>query len=99
VSPVTRAPRLQQTTDVVARTIADETFLLPIKGELVNTTEMFVLSEVGLFIWDLVDGHRGLEEMVAAVVEAFEVDETRARADVHDFLDELARQGLVREVS
>jgi hypothetical protein len=84
---------------VVARTIADETFLLPIKGELVNTTEMFVLSEVGCFIWNLVDGRRASDEMVAAVVEEFDVDEARARADVESFLAELKGQGLVEEVS
>jgi hypothetical protein len=59
---------------------------------------MFVLSEVGRFIWDLVDGRRGPEEMVAAVVAAFDVDEARARADVVDFLAELVAQGLLREI-
>jgi hypothetical protein len=91
--------RLQQTPDVVARTIADEAFLLPVKGDLVNTAEMFVLSEVGRFIWALVDGSRGVEEMVAAVVAEFDVDEARARADVSDFLAELKGHGLLRETA
>jgi len=91
------SPRLQQTPDVVARTIADESFLLPVKGDLANTAEMFVLSEVGRFIWDLVDGRRGPDEMVAAVVAEFDVDEARARADVVDFLAELTTHGLLRE--
>ena len=91
------SPRMQQTADVVARTLAEETFLIPVKGDLTGTAEMFVLSEVGHFIWDLVDGRRGPDELVTAVVAEFDVDEARARADVDDFLSELKSHSLVRE--
>jgi hypothetical protein len=87
--------RLQRTPDVVLRTIADETFLLPVRGDLAKTVEMFVLSEVGRFIWNRTDGQRGLQELVAEVMAVFDVNEAQARTDVAEFLDQLQAYGLL----
>lgn len=92
------SPRLQRTGDVVERVIAEETFLLPVKGDLANRIEMFVLSEVGRFIWGRADGSRDREALVAEVLREFDVDEAQARTDVDEFLDRLLRYGLVTEV-
>ena len=89
------ASNLQPTPDVVVRTVADETFLLPIRGELVNTVEMFVLSEVGRFIWSRVDGSRGPDDLVSEVLGEFDVTAEQARADVREFLDQLKAYGLL----
>ncbi len=76
------SPRLERTPDLIERRVADETFLLPVKGALANTVEMFALSEVGQFIWSLADGTRGVPELIAEVVREFEVPEDQARNDV-----------------
>jgi predicted deacylase len=92
-------PRLKRTPDVVERTVADETFLLPVRGELAKTVEMFALSEVGRFIWSRADGSRGVPELVAEVVRDFDVTEEQARADVAAFVEQLRAYGLVSEES
>ena len=89
------APRLLPSRDVVLRTISGESFLLPVRGDLVKTVELFVLTEVGRFVWDLADGSRGVDEIVPEVVRAFEVDEGRARADVSAFVERLREYGLL----
>ena len=93
------SPRLERTPDLIERRVADETFLLPVKGALANTVEMFALSEVGQFIWSLADGTRGVPELIAEVVREFEVPEDRARADVSEFVGQLQAYGLVNEVT
>jgi hypothetical protein len=82
---------------VLVRTVADETFLLPVKGALANTVEMFALSEVGEFIWSRADGSRGVPELVAEVVREFDVAEDQARADVAAFVGQLRSYGLIHE--
>ena len=93
------SPRLERTPDLIERRVADETFLLPVKGALANTVEMFALSEVGQFIWSLADGTRGVPELIAEVVREFEVPEDQARADVAEFVGQLRAYGLVNEVT
>jgi hypothetical protein len=86
---------LKRTPDVIERTVADETFLLPLRGELARTAEMFALSEVGRFIWRRADGSAGLPELVAEVVREFEVGEERAREDVAAFVEQMRAYGLL----
>lgn len=91
------SPRLERAPDLVERRVADETFLLPVKGALANTVEMFALSEVGQFIWSLSDGSRSVEDLVSAVVAEFDIDEGQARQDVTDFVERLKGFGLMLE--
>ncbi len=86
---------LKRTPDVIERTVADETFLLPVRGELARTVEMFALSDVGRFIWHRADGSRRLSDFVAEVVREFDVDEERARADVAAFVEQMRAYGLL----
>jgi hypothetical protein len=92
-------PRLARVPDLIERKVADETFLLPVRGALANTVEMFALSEVGQFIWGLADGTRGVAELVACVVREFEVSEEQAWVDVDEFVGRLRAYGLVNEVT
>lgn len=91
--------RLRRTPDVVERTVAEETFLLPVKGALANTVEMFALSEVGQFVWSRVDGNRGVPELAAEVARDFDVAEDQAQADVAEFVAQLQAYGLLTEES
>jgi hypothetical protein len=88
---------LKRTPDVIERTVADETFLLPVRGELARTVEMFALSEVGRFVWQRADGSRGIPELAAEVVREFDVSEERAQADVAAFVEQLRSYGLLTE--
>lgn len=89
--------RLHRTPDVVPRTVADETFLLPVRGNLMHTVDMFALSEVGQFIWSRTDGVRDYDDLVAEVLREFDVSQERAATDVREFLDQLQAYGLLIE--
>lgn len=56
---------------------------------------LHVLNEVGAAIWARLDGSRTVGEIVAELSEAFEATTARVAPDVHQFLAQLARLGLV----
>jgi hypothetical protein len=86
--------RFRRNPDVVERTIADETFLIPVKGDLATRAELFALSEVGQFVWSRLDGRRDTGEIAAEVAREFEVGEEQAGTDVGEFIEQLQQHGL-----
>lgn len=75
--------------ELMKRTIAGDTFLVPVGKAVYDSNGMFFLTEVGAFIWDLLPDALSQEEIVAAVLSQYEVDETTAQADVAAFLKKL----------
>ncbi|MEM6731854.1 MAG: PqqD family protein [Myxococcota bacterium] len=81
--------------DTATRPIAGETFILAIRGELASLERMFVLDDVGLTIWNSLDGNRELRAVVAQITDNFDVDHDTAMNDVVEFLEGLRESGLV----
>lgn len=74
------------------RTIVDGTVLFTpdAEGGMVR-----VIDEVGMFIWQLMEGERSVKDIVAAVCIEFDVDEGAAKRDALEFIDQLEKAGLV----
>ncbi len=53
------------------------------------------LNEVGTRIWELLQEPRGFQDLVAAVVDEFDVTPEACADDVRVLLDELGARGLV----
>lgn len=85
--------------DVVQREVAGEVFLVPIRGRLADLQELFVLNEVGHWIWRRLDRPCTLDDLVAGMVAEFEVDEGQAGHDAELFLQELVESGLAEELT
>lgn len=56
---------------------------------------LYPLNSVGARIWELADGSRSVDAIVAALVDEFAADEPTIRRDATRFLDELATAGLI----
>lgn len=80
---------------VVVRRIAGETILVPTTGELANMQRIFVLDEVGEFVWGSLDGTKDLAAVTQSMTEEFEVDSKQAEADLAEFVEALSDAGLV----
>jgi hypothetical protein len=93
---VVKAPRLDDAyargARIVGRRIAGEYVLVPLVTHGADLDAIFNLNAVGAFIWERFDGRTNGEAIVAALVEAFDVDEERARSDYLTFVAQL--QGL-----
>lgn len=55
----------------------------------------YALDEVGAIVWELCDGSRGIEELVAALCAEFDAPQETVRADVLEFIDDLRRERLL----
>ncbi len=68
------------------RKVGNELILVPIRSTVTEMNELFTLNEVGSFIWDLIDEKHTESDIVHALAEEFDVDESRAIKDVSDFM-------------
>jgi hypothetical protein len=84
---------------IASRTIAEESFLVPICGQPADMQKIFVLNPLADFIWQQLDGERTLDELLAAIVEHFAVDREQARADMVEFVGQLLEQNLLEGVA
>lgn len=82
---------------LVAREIAGEVILVPVRGKLAQLKRVFVLNPVGAYIWGQLDGHRDLTTIHRGVVEMFEVTDAEAEVDLFEFIGSLEEAGLLTE--
>lgn len=81
---------------VVARNIGGETVLVPTRVGVAEFRRIFILSRVGAFLWQQLDGQRDRDELCRLVRERYRVPADRdVGADVDAFLGSLAERGLL----
>jgi len=85
--------------DIIARQVAGETILVPVRGDLAAMQRIFALDAVGEYIWQLLHDPVDLQQLVEAITERFEVTAEQARSDARQFLTELNDAGLISIVS
>jgi coenzyme PQQ synthesis protein D (PqqD) len=82
--------------DVVARRVAGEYLLVPVRSGAAQMDFIFTANEIGSAIFRMLDGARDGRGIARHLCHEFEVDEERARADVVEFLRALCEAGLAR---
>ena len=82
---------------VIYRNIAGEHVLIPVGSIAMDQNGMFVMTELGGQIWQMVDGGATKEEIITALLKEYEVEESRLRADVEDFLQRMIDKNLIEE--
>lgn len=81
--------------ELISREIAGERFLVPVGKSVYDSNGLFILTEVGGFIWDLLPEAQDAQDIVSAVLNAYDVDEATARADVTAFLAKLMELDII----
>ena len=84
--------------DVVYRVIGGEAILLPISKETQVAGRLFSLNETGAFIWELIDGHRNLAEILITILDEHEIEESTAREDLISLINELQEMGAIKRI-
>jgi len=74
---------------VVTRKTGNEYVLVPIANNIADMNSVFTLNETGAFIWELIDGKRDIESIIAEMVKEYDIDETTACEDVLSFLEKM----------
>lgn len=73
----------------ILRQVAGENIVVP-SGEELNLNLMITLNNTGRFLWERLEKDTTEEELLAAVLEEYDVDEERAKESVAAFLKKLS---------
>ena len=57
--------------------------------------DVTVLNPVGSLIYSMLNGENTVEQIVTAVTEQYEVNESEARRDVDAFIEDLQKRGML----
>jgi hypothetical protein len=90
------ATRYERDPNVVAREIAGERILVPIRTQSADMTAIYVLNETGARIWDLLDGSHSFSEIEDILVDEYDVSRETAGADIADMVEQLEGLGMLR---
>lgn len=62
---------------------------------LARDGQIEIVNEVGARILELADGSRSAQDIVAQIFEEFEVPQTQAQEDVHQFIEEMVSEQVL----
>jgi hypothetical protein len=82
--------------DIVARDIAGQHLLVPIRSGIAGIDCLYTADEVGSFLYARLDGRRDAAALASELCVAFDVTPDRALPDVIEFLEALCEAGLAR---
>lgn len=82
--------RFRKSDKVVSRRIENNLLLVPIHCQASDIDGFYKLNEVGAEIWEHIDGHQSVADIIDAVVSEFDVTAETAERDVTEFLKELS---------
>lgn len=83
--------------EFIVRRLADDIVAIPVGQTALDFNGMILLNEVSKVIWDCLSNAASLEQIVAAVTEAFDVSAREAEADILECLSRLRETGLLEE--
>ncbi len=80
---------------VVARVVAGETLIVPIRAKVGDLASIYSFNGTGSLIWKLLESPRTVAQLEEAVAHVYEVEPAQAERDVTDFVSEMKSVGLV----
>ncbi|HEV2400264.1 MAG TPA: PqqD family protein [Candidatus Sulfotelmatobacter sp.] len=84
-----------RSTSVVARVVAGETLIVPIRAKVGDLASIYSFNGTGTLIWKLLETPKTVTELASAVANEYEVDPAQAEHDVSNFVGEMKAVGLV----
>ena len=81
--------------ELIKREIAGDTILVPVGKTVYDSNGLFVLNELGAFIWDLLPNINTEAEICAAVLNEYEVSAEEAAKDVAEFMEKLRQLEVI----
>lgn len=81
--------------ELIKREIAGDTILVPVGRTVLDSNGLFVLNELGAFIWEILPKAETEEEICRAILAEYEVSPEEAARDVADFLEKLRQLDII----
>ena len=80
---------------VVARVVAGETLIVPIRAKVGDLASIYSFNGTGTLIWGLLESPQTVAQLAIAVAQAYEVEPAQAERDVANFVEEMKSAGLI----
>jgi hypothetical protein len=87
---------LVRSESVVARVVAGETLIVPIRAKVGDLASIYSFNGTGSLIWKLLESPKSVAQLATAVAQVYEVDPAQAEQDVTNFVSEMKSVGLVQ---
>lgn len=81
--------------DVVARQVAGETIIVPIRSTPGEMDDIFTLNQVASRTWELIDGSRTVSEIATVIASEFEVSPGQSLSDTLDLVSSFIQAEIV----
>ena len=81
--------------ELIKREIAGDTILVPVGKTVYDSNGLFVLNELGAFIWDVLPQAQSEADICKAVPAEYDVSEEEAAKDIAQFLDKLRSMDII----
>ena len=75
--------------ELIKREIAGESFLVPLGKTVYDANGLFILSELGSFLWDRLSDAQSADDLLRDVLAEYDVDEATAKTHVSAFVGKL----------
>lgn len=82
---------------IIDRKLDEEIILVPIRNNISDMNNIYVLNEVGARIWELIDGKRDTEEIIKIIKDEFDSPPDVER-DIMEFISDLKHIGAIRAI-
>ena len=80
---------------VVARVVAGETLIVPVRARVGDLASIYSFKGSGTLIWKLLEFPKTVAELATAITQEYEVAAEQAELDVTQFVGEMKAVGLV----
>ena len=81
--------------ELIKREIAGDTILVPVGKTVLDSNGLFVLNELGAFIWELLPDAKDEAEICEAILKEYDVSAETAAGDVAEFIGKLREMNIV----
>ena len=81
--------------ELIKRQIATETILVPVGKAVYDSHGLFVLNELGEFIWELLPKVETEAEIVDAILKEYDAPADEIAGDVSEFLENLRKMNII----
>ncbi len=83
----------------ILREVAGEFIVIPVGEAARNLSGLIALNGSAKFLFDLLQADRTEKELLNAMLNAYDIDEPTAAADISEFLEMLREQRMLIEPS
>ena len=83
--------------EFVLREIAGDYVIIPGGKTVIEFNGLITVNEVGVSIWNMLQNEVTFDQIVQGILNEYEVEESVAREDIREFLDQLIDGGILTE--